>query len=145
MFLKIKECTYRYIIHATYIFFFFRFASTVRPIHKLLIANRGEIACRVMKTAKKLGNLVYFFCFTQYAVLCGSVVDPHRLSILIPIHIRILSKNFYTIGKSEFLKILLFTTLAVSHSTFFNLVIAIGVIFFNILNSVLEFDGKSFV
>lgn len=24
-------------------------------INKLLIANRGEIACRVMKTAKKMG------------------------------------------------------------------------------------------
>ena len=26
-----------------------------RPIKKVVIANRGEIACRVMKTAKKMG------------------------------------------------------------------------------------------
>ena len=26
------------------------------PIEKLLIANSGEIACRVMKTTKKLGK-----------------------------------------------------------------------------------------
>jgi len=37
--------------------------SSVRPIEKLLIANRGEIACRVMKTAKKLGILRHFLYF----------------------------------------------------------------------------------
>jgi len=30
-------------------------AMIARPINKLLIANRGEIACRIIKTAKKMG------------------------------------------------------------------------------------------
>jgi len=29
--------------------------ALVRPFHKLLIANRGEIACRIMRTAKRMG------------------------------------------------------------------------------------------
>ena len=27
----------------------------VVPFHKILIANRGEIACRIIRTAKKMG------------------------------------------------------------------------------------------
>ena len=60
-------------------------ASIIKPIKKLLIANRGEIACRIIRTAKSLG--------IETALIC-SEPDAHSLAST-------LADTLFVIGPAE--------------------------------------------
>ncbi len=58
------------------------FASAPRLFDKILIANRGEIACRVQRTAKKLG-IRTVAVFSEADAFAQHVQMVRRVTVLV--------------------------------------------------------------
>jgi len=56
-------------------------SSAPRPIRSVLVANRGEIACRIMKTCRRLGlrSIAVYSDADQHALHVHIADDAHRL------------------------------------------------------------------